>query len=53
MKELLNDAATVVLFLIISFVCGLALGAGVAYHDGYQKGFDKALPLTYASVIKK
>lgn len=52
MKELLQDGATVIMFLIIAFICGLTLGAGVGYHDGYSKGFDKALPLTYATQNK-
>lgn len=52
MKELLEDGAIVVVFIIIAFVCGLALGAGISYHDGYQKGFEKALPLTYATQNK-
>ena len=52
MKELLSDTGIVVLFLLIAFVCGIALGAGVGYNGGYQAGFDKALPLTYAAANK-
>jgi hypothetical protein len=52
MKELLQDTGFITVLLIIAFVCGLALGAGLSYHDGYQKGFEKALPLTYATQNK-
>lgn len=52
MKELLHDEAFVVLFLIIAFFCGGALGFGMGRQQGFDEGFDKALPLTYASVNK-
>lgn len=43
--------------MFIAFAFGLCLGMilmqGYAYQKGYEAGFDKALPLTYASVYKK
>ena len=50
--EIIKDTGFIVVLAIIAFVCGLALGSGLAFHEGYQKGFDKALPLTYATMNK-
>lgn len=45
-----------VIFSIVSaavfgLLC-LLVGYGAGYNDGFQAGFEKALPLTYATINK-
>lgn len=42
-----------VLVLAFGFCVGLLIGDSYGFNKGYKEGFDKALPLTYASVYKK
>ena len=47
--KILLCVAAVALLLIIGFT----IGDANRYQRGYEKGFDKALPLTYATMYKK
>lgn len=48
-KELVVFAA--VSTAVIGLLC-LLVGYGAGYNDGFQAGFEKALPLTYATMNK-
>jgi len=50
-----KDTLVVCAFLILAFgfCVGLLIGDSYGFNKGYKEGFDKALPLTYASVYKK
>lgn len=37
---------------LLIFIIGMAIGIGLGYNDGFKAGFDKALPLTYATMQK-
>lgn len=41
-----------VVVIVANFLIGLLIGIGLGYNDGYRAGFDKALPLTYATMQK-
>ena len=51
-KERIIAIALIVLLIVsmASFGIGLLLGSGLAYHDGYEKGFDAAM--SFVSVVK-
>lgn len=36
-----------------AFCLGMLIGDCYGYKKGYKDGFDRALPLTYATVYKK
>jgi len=44
--------AIIVFSLGLAMAMGAFLGETYGYNRGYQDGFNKALPLTYASVYK-
>ena len=50
--EIIKDIGAVIVIALIAFVCGVALGSGLSFHEGFEKGFEKALPLTYATMNK-
>lgn len=47
------DIGICIVIAALMFCFGLGLGDGFGYQKGYKEGFEKALPLTYASVYKK
>lgn len=47
------DIAVCIVIAALMFCFGLGLGDGYGYNKGYKEGFERALPLTYASVYKK
>ena len=47
------DVVPVILVFVFGLCLGMILAQGYGYQKGYEAGFEKALPLTYASVYKK
>lgn len=45
-------AILAVIASFVMFVFGFLFGCEHGIHKGYKEGFDKALPLTYATQIK-
>jgi len=46
-----NDNGAAVILAVLIFITGLLFGLGVGFYDGFCRGFEKALPLTY--IIEK
>lgn len=49
-KELL--VFIIIAACVVSFGIGMTIGDAYGHKAGYKEGFDRALPLTYASVYK-
>ena len=47
-----NIVMTIGTVFAVSFLLGMIVGGSLSFSEGFKAGFDKALPLTYATMNK-